>query len=461
MKGLIWFRADLRVRDNTALWYAAQACDEGLLAVFYLTPKTWQQHGLGGNKITFMLQQLAVLKTALSRLNIHLLVETVPGFKQSKQAISELMESRGFDALYFNKQYELDEWSRDSAIYETLTAQDKKVFVFDDQLVVPPGAILTGKKQPYTVFTPFSKTWHMHIDGQGGVMAGGLPKKQVKAIGTPTGVPAQIEGFKPSIDMQQWQAGEDYALSRLQAFVADAIQDYTIDRDFPELDGTSHLSPYLAAGVISPRQCYAAAKAGKRKSKGQSTWINELVWRDFYKHVIYHFPHVCKGQSFKPAYDKLKWDNNAEMLEAWQQGQTGFPMIDAAMRQLNQTGWMHNRLRMNVAMFLSKLMNTDWRLGEAYFNQQLVDSDFAANNGGWQWSASTGTDAAPYFRIFNPYSQSEKFDPKGEFIRQYCPELKDLDSKAIHKPNIPGYPEPILDYKKSREAAIKKFKNLK
>jgi deoxyribodipyrimidine photo-lyase len=281
-----------------------------------------------------------------------------------------------------------------------------------------------------------------------------------------TSIPSSIPGFKSLIDNTLWPAGEKEAHKRLDNFINNHLADYATARDVPGIDGTSQLSPYLNIGAISPRMCLHKALSANISSKESvDAWISELVWRDFYQHIVYHFPHVCRGENFNHKYDKLVWDCDKKLQKAWMEGKTGFPLVDAAMRQLLETGWMHNRMRMLVAMFFTKLLYQDWRLGESFFMLHLIDGAFAANNGGWQWSASTGTDAAPYFRIFNPMIQSEKFDPQGAFIKRYCPELKSLSSKEIHDPWVLcpekvkklGYPAPIIDYAFMRAKTIAAF----
>ena len=288
-------------------------------------------------------------------------------------------------------------------------------------------------------------------------------------------VPEHIDGFAPpGLTLRQcWPAGERQASQRLACFIDDPIEHYQHERDLPAEAGTSQLSAYLAAGVISPRQCLHAALSrnyGEFDSgnSGVMSWINELLWREFYKHVLVGYPRVSQHRAFRPETEALAWRNAPEDLAAWQQGRTGFPIIDAAMRQLLATGWMHNRLRMIVAMFLTKNLLIDWREGERFFMRHLIDGDLAANNGGWQWSASTGTDAAPYFRIFNPLSQSEKFDRDGRFIRRWLPELASLNDKDIHNPAARGelfaltnYPQPMVDLASSRTRALNAFKKLR
>ena len=274
-----------------------------------------------------------------------------------------------------------------------------------------------------------------------------------------------------SVDMSMWPVGEREALSKLSDYLDFKVFRYASDRNDPILEGTSRISPYLASGVLSPRRCILEAL--KRNDfqldsgeKGVVKWIDEIVWREFYKNIMFSFPKVSKGQPFQEYTKNIKWRFNESELEAWKNGKTGFPIIDSAMRQLKNEGWMHNRLRMVVAMFFTKNMLHDWRLGEAFFMENLIDGDFSSNNGGWQWSSSTGTDAAPYFRIFNPITQSKNFDSEGLFIKKHIFELKDLDKKDIHDPSSDiredcKYPPMILDLKSSRLRAIDAFGDAK
>ena len=282
-------------------------------------------------------------------------------------------------------------------------------------------------------------------------------------------MPTSLPDFTPTIDESLWPAHNQEADNRLKQFCESQILSYNIDRDLPSVKGTSTLSPYLAIGAISVRQCLDFALS---INKGHLTdnnpnvdcWISELVWREFYTHILIHFPHVCRGHAFKKNTDTLPWSQNKTLLNDWKNGNTGIPIIDASMRQLVRTGWMHNRLRMISAMYLTKNCFINWREGEAFFLEHLIDGDFASNNGGWQWAASTGTDAAPYFRIMNPIRQSERFDPEGKFIKEYCPELSHLSKKIIHDPTslspvkINNYPQRKVDLKSSRLNAISVFK---
>ena len=279
-----------------------------------------------------------------------------------------------------------------------------------------------------------------------------------------------IRGFTGNRRPDLWPEGERAARRRLESFVAKRIERYHATRDLPAINGTSTLSPYLAVGVLSPRQCLEAALAvnnGRLDSgrKGVATWISELVWREFYRHILIGYPRVCMNRPFRLQTESLPWRYDEELFRAWCAGRTGVPIVDAGMRQLVQTGWMHNRVRMIVAMFLAKDLFIDWRWGERHFMRHLVDGDFASNNGGWQWSASTGTDAASYFRILNPFKQSRRYDTNGDYIRRFVPELRDASADELHVPHKhdalkKDYPQPIVDHEIVRRSAIEAFRVL-
>jgi deoxyribodipyrimidine photo-lyase len=326
------------------------------------------------------------------------------------------------------------------------------------------------------VYSPFKRSWYKAYREQSDrVKPIGKPKKQKSMVGLSDSVPSEVEGFAfESTDANHWDAGEQVAKKMLKSFLRDHGDAYKEERDLPAIEGTSKLSPYLVSGVISLRMCvHAAVEANngelEKGSNGIVHWISELIWREFYKHILIGFPRVSMHRPFQLETERIEWKENDEHFQAWCEGRTGYPIVDAAMRQLVQTGWMHNRLRMIVAMFLTKNLFLDWRLGERFFMRHLIDGDLSANNGGWQWSASTGTDAAPYFRIFNPYSQSKKCDPDGEFIRRYVPELAGVEGSAVHEPQtIPGllrssieYPDPIVYHSTTRNEAIEAFKAIR
>ncbi|MEX2476558.1 deoxyribodipyrimidine photo-lyase [Marinobacter sp.] len=466
MTQLVWFRNDLRLADNPALTAACKA-GGAVKACFIVTPHQWQEHDWSPARVHFVIAHANALATELAKLGIPLTFIDAHTFSDSIDSLADHCRDNGITALHFNEEYGINERHRDKAIRERLTANDIKVNKYRDQTVAPVGDILTQQQEPYSVFTPFSRRWHSWVEEtQPSVFP--IPEPQDKAV-KPEQYHTLPEGFTDAPPALV-ETGENAAHDQLDAFLGEHGGHYKEQRDFPALDGTSQLSPYLANGVLSGRQCLIAARqaqGGGGNQEGLSTWVNEIAWRDFYIHILYHYPRVSMHRAFKPETEHLDWNSPGDHFQAWKTGHAGIPIVDAAMRQLNQTGWMHNRLRMVTAMFLTKNLFIDWRLGEAYFMSRLVDGFLASNNGGWQWSASTGTDSAPYFRVFNPVTQSERFDPKGEFIREWVPELRKLDNKRIHDPGgkggvIPkGYPRPIVDLKESRKEAIAKFQALK
>ncbi|MFI4957444.1 MAG: cryptochrome/photolyase family protein [Gammaproteobacteria bacterium] len=455
MRGLYWFRNDLRVEDNAALFEASQQCHDGILAVYCIPYETWRKHHMAGCKVDFILRHLPSLAEALSKLNIPLHIEIHKTYRDSAQKIAELASLHKVQAVYCNREYEWDERQRDLLLTNLLAPDHITLHTFDESVIVPPGKVFTGKGSPYTVFTPFKKAALLYLSRPGTLVCTGMPAKQKNAFASSSPIPTHVPGFHSDIPATLWPAGIDEAQRRLDHFLATGLDKYQVQRDYPNIDGTSKLSPYLHIGAISVKRCYELGQASP-------TWISELLWRDFYKQISFHFPHVCKGKSFHLDYDKMKWDHDEKAINAWKAGETGYPFVDAAMKQLVQTGWMHNRLRMLVAMFFCKLMYQDWRIGEKFFMEHLIDGDFSSNNGGWQWSSATGTDAAPYFRIFNPRRQSEEFDADGTFIRQYLPILKDLSARDIHAPPSVlakeiGYPAPLLEYEKARKLSLSRF----
>lgn len=480
MPNLIWFREDLRVDDQSALYHACQQSQDGVIGLFVLTPQTWKAHDMAPCRVAFLLQGLNELQRQLQKLNIPLYFLTLQTFEETPKALAELCQFWKIKAVYANQLFEVNEQRRDSLVENILTELGIHWILHHDQTVIEPSMLKTQQNQNYTVFTPYKKAWVARLKSQG--IPALLPKPKVQTIRhlpLPTHlpllsqVPDALPNWHSTIDSKHWPAGEEVALSRLNAFMETTIYHYDKQRDYPALEATSQLSPYLTAGMLSPRrvlhslihQNQGALDIG---AHGLLTWLNELIWREFYKMILYCFPRVSMHQPFKMNTRHLVWHENIEHLERWQQGLTGFPIVDASMRQLKQTGWMHNRCRMITAMFLSKLLWLDWRLGERWFMQSLIDGDLALNNGGWQWSASTGNDAVPYFRIFNPLLQSQKYDPDGHYIRRYCPELSDFDSKSIHAPYLYNpslavkmdYPKPIIDYVSARAYAISAFKSL-
>jgi deoxyribodipyrimidine photo-lyase len=468
---LIWLRTDLRIDDNTALSAAAERGP--VVALWLASPGQWQAHDDAACKVDFWLRNLRDLRHSLDSLNIPLLIRTIDTWDQAATCVLEVCRQHAIEAVHWNDEYGINEQLRDQATRERLQASGIQAHSYLDQLLFRPGSILTRAGDYFQVFSQFKKACLEHLHRSLPSLAHRVKAQAPLNIGSDP-IPQQIEGFDnpPRVLSEHWPAGEEEAQGRLTRFLDETVEDYQHLRDLPAQPGTSQLSPYLAAGVISPRQCLHAALASNRGefdsgSSGIQTWINELLWREFYKHILHGYPQVSRHRAFRAHTEALPWRDAPDDLQAWKEGRTGFPIIDAAMQQLLQTGWMHNRLRMVVAMFLSKNLLIDWRLGERHFMRHLIDGDLAANNGGWQWSASTGTDAVPYFRLFNPVSQSQRFDPEGRYIRQWLPELRVLDNKTIHQPvnsadllATNSYHSPIVDLGSSRQRALEAFKNL-
>ncbi|MCL4119604.1 UNVERIFIED_CONTAM: hypothetical protein GTU68_060949 [Idotea baltica] len=472
MKTLIWFRRDLRVTDNKALYYAAKSATDGVVALFVATPQQWKEHDDADCKISFWMANLRLLSESLAKLNIPLLIEKCNSFEDAPNSIVKIAKKHKCSSVFWNREYEVNETNRDRAVAKACQQESLEVNQFHDRVIVPPREISTKEGRFYSVFTPYRKVWNGKALDFIEPLA--KPRKQPPTELKPAPIPSKLSGFQISNKHhERFPAGEPEARKRLKRFTK-KISGYNEARDFPSLDGTSQLSPYLVAGVISPRQCMTTALAlnqGKPNgpNDGATTWISELAWRDFYTHVMVGFPRVSKHQPFKLKTNAVGWRKNEKDFEAWKSGQTGYPIVDAGMRQLNQTGWMHNRLRMVTAMFLTKHLLIDWRWGERYFMQRLIDGDLAANNGGWQWSASTGTDSVPYFRIFNPFSQSKRFDPESKFIKQYCPELNSVPAASLHDPvklakaikeAKSNYPAAVVEHKSARQRALEEFKAL-
>lgn len=470
---LVWLRADLRTIDNTALAAACAQDNASVACIYAITPRQWQHHDVAGVRVDFELRTLQVLSRQLDQLNIPLILLETDDFASLHGALGSLCQSLGITTVHCNSQYEVNEQDRDDTVGRRLAELGVAFLRHHDQCAVPPGQVLTADGRFYAVFTPFKRNWLSRPEVLAPVVHA-RPEKRKSRFAESSPVPKAVAGFTPHIDAQTalewWPAGEDAALERLGMFVENGLRLYDQRRDIPELsrdEGVSRLSAYLAVGAISARQCLNAALNHRRQhgnSKGVEQWISELAWRDFYKHVMVGWPHVCKHRPFRLETSHIPWRQDEADFKRWCEGRTGFPLVDAAMRQLHQTGWMHNRLRMVVAMFLTKDLFIDWRWGERYFMQHLIDGDLSANNGGWQWSASTGNDAAPYFRIFNPVLQSERFDPDGHFIREYIPELRHVRDKSIHLPKpslFSDYPEPMVDRRIVKERVLAHFRNLK
>lgn len=458
---LVWLRNDLRLDDNPALSLAQQ---QGTIqVVFVATPKQWQQHDESAAKQGLKAASLQSLAKQLAAKGIPFTLLQTDLFSDIPDVLADYCQKHRVTDIWFNQETPLDERRRDEAVCDRLIEYDVVTHPQAvDLLVSVP--VLTQQNAPFKVFTPYYRRW-LQLLQQTQQAPFAAPDKQADAYTFEMAKPEWAGDYRDDL----WPADEDKVLKKLSQFCRNKIKAYPKQRDFPAEPATSTLSPYLAIGRIGPRRLLASIQyhcSEQNMHWQDNDWLRELAWRDYYRQLLLHFPRLSMEKPFKPETDHVVWRDDEAGFQAWCEGKTGFPIVDAAMRQLLQTGWMHNRLRMITASFLTKLLLIDWRRGEQFFMQHLIDGEFAANNGGWQWSASTGVDAAPYFRVFNPTRQSERFDPDGAFIQRFVPELKNISGKQIHNPSDEtrtktGYPMPVVDYKPARKAAIEAFADLK
>lgn len=458
MSALVWFRNDLRSLDHPALTTACTDHQQ-VCAVYLLCPQQLDEHGIAPIRRHFLRRALNALSEQLAALGIALDIINAEHFKHVPSYLHDYCQEHDIRDIYAHKEWLVDEIQRDAHCAEQLAIP---LHLIDDSLLSPL-SIAKADGLPYKVFTPFSRRCRDVLMAQ-------FPRVVRRPAAKPaleSSARTPCPHFGEEKDSSTWPVQEDEVLQQLREFCAERASDYQQHRDFPALDGTSRLSAALALGLISPRQCLArlqqeCGEAIWDAKSDAGTWLNELLWREFYRHVAYHFPRVVKGQAFQTYTDAIPWPNDHALFNAWCEGRTGYPIVDAAMRQLKETGWMHNRLRMITASFLCKDLHIDWRWGERHFLENLIDADFASNNGGWQWAASTGTDAAPYFRIFNPTTQGQRFDADGDFILRYLPELKGLQGKYLHQPPASdNYPQPVVDHKTSRNITLALFKEIR
>lgn len=469
---LVWFRNDLRVTDHKALHSACQNPQAKVLAVFIATPAQWAAHHMAPRQAAFLLAHLKAVQARLAGLNIPLHYHQCDDFQASVKWLVDFCDEQKVDRLFYHRQYEINEYRRDQELEKQLLNKTKGQVScqgFHDAVLLPPEKVLKENGERYQVFTPFRRAFLKQLELTD-LTCVAVPEKRDHPPVTMAMTDLSFDYPTLNFDTRLFPVGEGAAQKQLQRFCDEKIQDYSYARDMPSFNGTSGLSPYLTLGILSPRQCLSRLCNGCPQeldniSKGSFDWLNELIWRDFYRHLLIAYPRLSQGRPFIGWTQLVQWRHSDELFEKWQQGRTGYPIVDAAMRQLSTTGWMHNRLRMITASFLVKDLLIDWRLGEQYFMSQLLDGDLAANNGGWQWAASTGTDAVPYFRIFNPTTQGKRFDQKGEFIRHWLPELRDVPDSDIHEPGLWAeknqknldYPLPVVDHKQARERTLSAF----
>lgn len=468
---LVWFRRDIRDYDHAAFYYALKS-SKSVYCVFVFDTEILDlltdQHD---RRVEFIWESVKELKSALQAKGGDLIV--VHG--KARDEIPSIAKQLNVEAVFTNHDYEPSAIARDSAVEVKLTGHGIAFHHFKDQVIFEKDEVLSMSNKPYSVFTPYKNMWLKTVND---FYLKPYPVDHYvnKLAPAPAQFPSELialeaMGFaRTNLAQMQLPTGMSGGAQLFNDFL-DRIARYKEARDFPGVKGVSYLSVHLRFGTVSIR--HLARTAMQIGGTGAQGWLNELIWRDFYFQILHHQPYVAAGKAFKAEFEHLQFPNNIEYFKAWCEGRTGYPLVDAAMRQLNNTGFMHNRLRMVAASFLVKDLLIDWRWGERYFAEKLIDYDFSANNGGWQWAASTGCDAQPWFRIFNPVTQSERFDPQGKFIRKYVPELATCSDKEIHAPWListqrqaalklkigTDYPLPIVDHSTQRELALALYKN--
>lgn len=469
-RSLFWFRRDLRDHDNAGLHYALASSRQVYCAFVFDREILAALPARHDRRVEFILASLAELAQALAAGGGGLIVL----HDTAREAIPALAARLAVAAVFANEDYEPAAIARDAAVADALACAGRRLHLAKDHAVFARDEILTQAGGPYSVFTPYKRAWLAKVDDyylKAYPVAKYASRLARPDFATPWPTLASLGFAATNLAELPTPTGMSGAL-RLAADFVPRMHDYRTARDFPAVKGVSCLSVHNRFGTVSIREL--ARRAWQSPGEGAATWLSELVWRDFYFQILWHHPHAATG-AFRREYDAIAWPGTDEHFAAWCEARTGFPIVDAAMRQINATGYMHNRLRMIVASFLVKDLLLDWRRGEKYFADNLIDFDLAANNGGWQWAASTGCDAQPWFRIFNPVSQSQRFDPQGRFIRRYLPELAAVPDAFIHAPwTLPpleqdalgcrigrDYPAPVVEHAVQRERALALFKSVR
>lgn len=469
---VVWFRQDLRLSDHAALRAAVRRGP--VVPVFIWSPEEEGCWPPGAASRWWLHQSLARLSESLRRVGSRLILRPGP----TLAALSALVQQTGATAVYWSRRYEPAARRLEEQVQKSLHQRGVAAEGFAGALLFDPDRIRTQARRPYQVFSGFWRRCRQEPEP-------GRPRPAPRVIHAPARWPASVElgdfGLEPAIDWaggfrRFWEPGEEGARKRLRWFAAEGLATYASDRDLPDRDGTSRLSPHLHFGEISPRQVWAAIQPRARSEgsfEAADCYLSELAWREFAHYLLVHFPEAA-DRPLRPEFDRFPWSTDPRLLRAWQRGRTGYPIVDAGMRQLWQTGWMHNRVRMIVASFLAKDLLIPWQTGAAWFWDTLVDADLANNTVGWQWAAGCGADAAPFFRIFNPVRQGERFDPQGAYVRRWVPELAGLPARWIHRPWIAPpsvqrdaglrlgvtYPKPIVDHAEARLRALAAFRSL-
>ncbi len=423
---IFWFRRDLRLHDNTALYHALNS-GNSVLPIFIFDRKILDKlEDKKDRRVEFIHNVMEEIQAELKQLGSTMLVK----YGTSEEIFPVLLNEYDVSAIYTNHDYEPYAHERDEAVREYANSEGTEFHTYKDQVIFEKDEVLSGAGTPYTVFTPYSRKWKEKVNES---YLKSYPTEEYFDNFLKTD-PIKI----PTLQEMGFEAvGEPFPNKEIRENI---VKKYAEQRDFPAIEGTSRMSLHLRFGTVSIREL------ARKAQKLSETWLNELIWRDFYFNILHHFPHVGEGHAFRKQYDLIEWRNNEEEFQKWCAGKTGYPIVDAGMRQLNETGFMHNRVRMITASFMIKHLLIDWRWGEAYFAKKLLDYEFSSNNGGWQWAAGSGCDAAPYFRVFNPTLQTQKFDKNLEYIKKWVPELSSFD-----------YPEPIVNHEFARKRVLEVY----
>ncbi|XVN41562.1 MAG: deoxyribodipyrimidine photo-lyase [Rickettsia endosymbiont of Argas persicus] len=470
---IVWLRRNLRLHDNKSFVAALRNSDKVLpIFIFDITilERFKNSHD---RRLSFLASTLCLINDELKKLEGELLVFHGDPLK----IIPKLARILKIENIYADEDYEPSNIERDKKVQELL-GDNCTLHLYCDHLLIRPDKVLTKDNKPYKVYTPYMQAFRKFIADNGTIAYNKLLRNYSYDLEgklyTPQNIELKIIDLSPGTSEALKQIGYIYkedklwqpknAQNVLNKFIANRINSYKTNRDFLYLNGTSTISPYLRFGLVSIRECYRRA-FNASSNPGTITWINELIWREFYATILYYFPNTVNEEFLEKYRNKILWNNKKEYFDKFINAETGYPIIDAAVKQLVDDGWMHNRARMIVASFFCKNLLLDWRKGEEFFAQYLMDYELSSNVGGWQWSSSCGTDAQPYFRIFNPYTQGKNFDPDAEYIKKYLPALKNVQPHIIHNNNFhkmyTDYPEPIVDYGLSRARAIEVFKEIK
>lgn len=470
---IVWFRNDLRLADNAALLKATQSKQE-VICLYIFDEDADETTNYGGAQLWWLHHSIVSLSKSLDTIGAKLVLKR----GSPEKIITDIIAETGAKTVLWNRRYATSHIKRDTKLKSQLTANGINVISFDGALLHEPTKLRTGSGGPYKVYTPFWRAFSGANEPRDPAPKPESIKSYSKEIQSDALEDWALLPTKPDWSggiADEWTPGEAGALERLSDFLDGPINDYKAGRDVPAQQDTSKLSPHLAFGEISPYQIWAEVNAKHAThSPNKETFRKEVVWREFAYHLLVNFEDL-KNKNYNDQFDAFPWNDEKKHLQAWQRGETGYPIVDAGMRQLWQTGWMHNRVRMIVASFLVKHLLIDWREGEKWFWDTLVDADPASNSASWQWVAGSGADAAPYFRIFNPILQGEKFDKHGDYVKLYCPELRDIPVKYIHKPWAASddilakagvtlgetYPKPVVDHKTARDRALAAYQTMR